>query len=83
MQGDLNQGWQLGLPPVEIQQVIKSASAAAEQMAMAGLTPKILAHPDVRFVMRKIIEGTLPQLFVISYNEIAQGAQLKSLGTVE
>ncbi|MDR3076597.1 MAG: flagellar biosynthesis protein FlhA [Synergistaceae bacterium] len=83
MQGDLNQGWQLGLSPTEIQQVIKSASAAAEQMAMAGLTPVILAHPDVRFVVRKIIEGTLPQLFVISYNEIAQGAQLKSLGTVE
>jgi flagellar biosynthesis protein FlhA len=83
MQGDLNQGWQLGLSPAEIQQVIKSASSAAEQMAMAGLTPIILAHPDVRFVVRKIIEGTLPQLFVISYNEIAQGAQLKSLGTVE
>jgi flagellar biosynthesis protein FlhA len=83
MQGDLNQGWQLGLSPAEIQQVIKSASSAAEQMAMSGLTPAILAHPDVRFVMRKIVEGTLPQLFVISYNEVAQGAQLKSLGTVE
>ncbi|MDR1509957.1 MAG: flagellar biosynthesis protein FlhA [Synergistaceae bacterium] len=83
MQGDLNQGWQLGLSPAEIQQTIKSASAAAEQMAMAGLTPIILAHPDVRFVVRKIVEGTLPQLFVISYNEIAQGSQLKSLGTVE
>jgi flagellar biosynthesis protein FlhA len=83
MQGDLNQGWQLGLPPAEIQSIVKSASAAAEQMAMAALTPILLAHPDVRFVVRKIIEGTLPQLFVISYNEIAQGAQLKSLGTVE
>ncbi|MDR3165079.1 MAG: flagellar biosynthesis protein FlhA [Synergistaceae bacterium] len=83
MQGDLNQGWQLGMSPAEIQGVVKSASAAAEQMAMAGLTPIILAHPDVRFVVRKIIEGTLPQLFIISYNEIAQGAQLKSLGTVE
>jgi flagellar biosynthesis protein FlhA len=83
VQGDLNQGWQLGLSPAEVQQIIKSASTAAEQMAMAGLTPIILAHPDVRFVVRKIIEGTLPQLFVISYNEIAQGAQLKSLGTVE
>jgi flagellar biosynthesis protein FlhA len=82
-QGDLNQGWQLGLSPVEIQQIIKSASSAAEQMAMSGLTPVLLAHPDVRFIMRKIVEGTLPQLFVISYNEVAQGAQLKSLGTVE
>jgi flagellar biosynthesis protein FlhA len=83
VQGDLNQGWQLGLSPVDVQLIIKSCSQAAEQMAMAGLTPIILAHPDVRFIVRKIIEGTLPQLFVISYNEIAQGAQLKSLGTVE
>ncbi|MDR1472280.1 MAG: flagellar biosynthesis protein FlhA [Synergistaceae bacterium] len=83
LQGDLNQGWQLGLSPVEVQQIMKSSAAAAEQMAMAGLTPVILAHPDVRFITRKILEGTLPQLFVISYNEIAQGAQLKSLGTVE
>ncbi|MDR1916547.1 MAG: flagellar biosynthesis protein FlhA [Synergistaceae bacterium] len=83
LQGDLNQGWQLGLSPAEVQQIIKSSATAAEQMAMAGLTPILLAHPDVRFVTRKILEGTLPQLFVISYNEIAQGAQLKSLGTVE
>jgi flagellar biosynthesis protein FlhA len=81
--GDLNQGWQLGLSPAEIQRVIKSSSAAAEQMAMAGLTPVLLVHPDVRFIVRKIIEGSLPQLYVISYNEIAPGAQLKSLGTVE
>jgi flagellar biosynthesis protein FlhA len=83
LQGDLNTGWQIGLSPADIQQIIKSAAAAAEQMAMAGLTPILLAHPDVRFVVRKILEGSLPQLFVISYNEIAQGAQLKSLGTVE
>jgi flagellar biosynthesis protein FlhA len=81
--GDLNQGWQLGLSPSDIQQIIKSSATAAEQMAMAGLTPILLVHPDVRFVVRKILEGSLPQLSVISYNEIAPGAQLKSLGTVE
>ena len=83
IQGDLAQGWHLGLPPADVQKVMKSAAAAAEQMAMAGLTPILLVHPDVRFVVRKILEGSLPQLFIISYNEIAQGVQLKSLGTVE
>ncbi|MDR0649652.1 MAG: flagellar biosynthesis protein FlhA [Synergistaceae bacterium] len=81
--GDLNQGWQLGLSPSDVQQVIKSAATAAEQMAMAGLTPILLVHPDLRLIVRKILEGSLPQLYVISYNEIAPGAQLKSLGTVE
>ena len=83
MRGDLNQGWQLGITPEEVQKIIKSSSIAAEQMAMAGLTPILLVHPDVRFVVRKILEGSLSQLFVISYNEIAPGAQLKTLGTVE
>ena len=83
LQGDLSQGWQLGLSPVDVQMIIKSAGAITEQMAMVGLTPVMLVHPDVRFVVRKILEGSLPQLFVISYNEIAQGVQLKSLGTVE
>lgn len=83
LQGDLSTGWQLGLSPAEVQGVIKSATTVAEQMAMAGVTPILLVHPDVRFVVRKILEGSLPQLFIISYNEIAPGAQLKSLGTVE
>lgn len=83
LQGDLSTGWQLGLSPADVQGLIRSATTVAEQMAMAGVTPILLVHPDVRFVVRKIIEGNLPQLFVISYNEIAPGAQLKSLGTVE
>ena len=83
LHGDLSQGWQLGLSPADVQLIIKAASAITEQMAMGGLTPIMLVHPDVRFIVRKILEGSLPQLFVISYNEIAQGVQLRSLGTVE
>ena len=52
-------------------------------MALGGLTPVLLVHPDVRLIVRRILESALPQVFVISYNEIAPGAQLKSLGMVE
>lgn len=83
LQGDLNQGWQLGLSPQDIQALVQAAGQAMEQMAMAGITPVMLVHPDVRFIVRKILEGGLQQLFVVSYNEVAQGVQLKSLGTVE
>ena len=83
LQGDLLQGWQLGLSPQEIQSLIQTVSASAEQMALGGLTPILLVHPDVRLIVRRILESALPQVFVISYNEIAPGAQLKSLGMVE
>ena len=50
--------------------------------AAAGLHA-LLVHPDVRLVVRRILEGTLPHMTVVSYNEVAQGVQLKSVGMVE
>jgi len=83
LSGDLTQGWSLGLGPQEVQKLVQAAAKSSEQMAMAGINPVILVHPDVRLIVRRILEGPLPQLFVISYNEIAQGTQLKTLGMVE
>ncbi|EHM09611.1 flagellar biosynthesis protein FlhA [Thermanaerovibrio velox DSM 12556] len=83
MKGDLMQGWQLNMPPKEMQDLMQAIASAAEAMAMGGITPVLLAHPDVRLVVRRIVEGSLPQLFVVSYNEIAPSTQLRSLGVVE
>ncbi len=83
MDGDLLRGWQFNMDPREVQQMMGAVSRAAEDMSVKGLVPVLLVHPDVRLVMRRILEGSLPSLFVISYNEISQGAQLKSVGMVE
>ncbi|ACZ19546.1 flagellar biosynthesis protein FlhA [Thermanaerovibrio acidaminovorans DSM 6589] len=83
IKGDLMQGWQLNMPPKEMQELMEAVGAAAEAMVMGGLTPVLLTHPDVRLVVRRIVEGSLPQLFVVSYNEIAPSTQLRSLGVVE
>ena len=37
----------------------------------------------VRLVVRRLLEGSLPQIPVISYNEITPGTELRSLGMVE
>lgn len=83
MAGDLLTGWQFNMDPGEMQKMIAAVSRAAEDMSMKGHVPVLLVHPDVRLVMRRILEGALPSLFVISYNEIWQGTQLKSVGMVE
>ncbi|MEA4951980.1 MAG: flagellar biosynthesis protein FlhA [Aminivibrio sp.] len=83
MDGDLLRGWQFTMEPREVQKMMGAVSRAAEDMSVKGLVPVLLVHPDVRLVMRRILEGSLPGLFVISYNEISQGAQLKSVGMVE
>ncbi len=83
IEGDLLQGWQFSLEPKEVQQLIGAVSRAAEEMTMQGHQPVLLVHPDVRLVVRRILEGSLPSLIVLSYNEISQSAQLKSVGMVE
>lgn len=83
MAGDLLSGWQFNMEPAEVQRMMGAVARAVENMSMKGLLPVLLVHPDVRLVMRRILESSLPGLFVLSYNEISQGAQLKSVGVVE
>ncbi len=83
VEGDLMRGWQFNMDPREVQKMMAAVSRAVEEMSMKGLLPVILVHPDVRLIVRRILEGSLPTLFVISYNEISQGVQLKSIGMVE
>lgn len=83
VEGDLMRGWQFNMDPREVQSMLASVSKAVEEMSMQGHTPVLLVHPDVRLIVRRLMEGSLPTLFVISYNEISQGVQLKSIGMVE
>ena len=83
LEGDLLSGWQFNMDPAHVQKMMGAVAKAAEDMSMKGLLPVLLVHPDVRLILRRILEGSLPSLFVLSYNEISQGAQLKSVGMVE
>ena len=83
LQGDLVQGWQISMDPKEMQKMVGAVAKFSEQMAFTGQMPVLLVHPDVRLVVRRILEGTLPHMAVVSYNEVAQGVQLKSVGMVE
>jgi flagellar biosynthesis protein FlhA len=83
IEGDLARGWQLNLDPREMQKLIKSVSKACEDLAVKGIVPILLVHPNVRLIVRRLLEGTIPNIFVISYNEISSGAQIKTVGMVE
>ena len=83
MDGDLARGWQLNLDPREVQKMISAISGAIDNMLIKNLTPVLLVHPNVRLIVRRLIEGSLSSVFVISYNEIASGIQIKTVGMVE
>jgi flagellar biosynthesis protein FlhA len=83
MDGDLAKGWQLNLDPREVQKMIAAISRAADDMVIKNMAPVLLVHPNVRLVVRRLIEGSIANIFVISYNEIAHGVQIKTVGMVE
>jgi len=47
-----------------------------------GQTPVILCAPQVRAWVRRIIDGPLPQVAVLAFNEIVRGVEIESLGMV-
>jgi flagellar biosynthesis protein FlhA len=83
MDGDLARGWQLNLDSREVQKMITAISRAADDMTIKNLTPVLLVHPNVRLIVRRLIEGSISNIFVISYNEVAHGMQIKTVGMVE
>ena len=66
-----------------MQKLVAAVSKFAEQQSFEGNQPILLVHPEVRLVVRRILENSLPHVIVVSYNEISQGSQLKSVGMVE
>ena len=81
--GDLTRGWQLNLDPREVQKMISAISRAMDEMIVKNLPPVLLVHPDVRLIVRRLIEGSITNIFVVSYNEIVRGVQVKTVGMVE
>ena len=73
LKGDLLQGWQLQMDPKVLNFFFSQVSKAVERMAMEGKLPVLLVHPDVRFIVRKIVESKLPNVHVLSYSEIEPG----------
>ena len=81
--GDLTRGWQLNLDPREVQKMIAAISKAMDELVMKNLPPVLLVHPDVRLIVRRLIEGSITNIFVVSYNEIVHGVQIRTAGMVE
>lgn len=83
LDGDLAKGWRLNMDSREISKLVGAVSSKSEEIMLQGHPPVLLVSPDVRLVVRRIVEASLPSLFVVSYNEITQGIDIQSLGMVE
>jgi flagellar biosynthesis protein FlhA len=73
----------IGLEPRIIQMIYNSLIAEYRKSASADYEAVILCSPVIRGYFRKIVEKILPNLAVISYNEILPKVEVRAVGTVK
>ncbi|MDR3288289.1 MAG: flagellar biosynthesis protein FlhA [Peptococcaceae bacterium] len=72
----------VNLDPNLIQRLVKNISKETEKMMLNGYVPVMVCAPMVRINLKKMTERQLPQLVVLSYNELIQGIEVQAVGMV-
>ncbi|MGF1633751.1 MAG: flagellar biosynthesis protein FlhA [Phycisphaerae bacterium] len=70
------------MPPQTQQQILQKTAEKVAELTGTGRTAVILCGPQVRSVVRRLIEGSLPTVAVLSYNEIVSDVSVEAVGFV-
>lgn len=81
-QGMLNSNT-LGLTPETVETLYKNASVTFEKMIRQGYDPVLLTSPVLRFTLFEFLAPILPDINVLSYNDISQDVQFKTFGRLK
>ena len=76
------QGQQFSLDPKITQTILASLNERIEEATNMGEKMIVLCSPVVRNHFKKLTEKFIPNLVVISHNELSSDANIRSLGTV-
>lgn len=76
-------GLNLNIDPIFVQRVLTNLSKEIENaLNTLGMQPVVLCSGPIRLPFRRLIERTLPQITVMSYNEVTPSTNAKSVGVV-
>jgi flagellar biosynthesis protein FlhA len=72
----------VNLDPNVLQKLLKQITVQVERIVLNGYQPVILCAPIVRINLKRLTERQIPQLVILSYNELVQGVEVQALGMV-
>lgn len=75
-------GSYIALDPVSAQRFYTNLQNTVNQQYQRGVQPVLLAPPLLRIYIRRIVERVLPDLPILSYNELEGNVQIQAVGTV-
>ena len=77
-----DQGQQLSLDPKVTQIILASLNEKIEEATNMGEKMVVLCSPVIRSHFKRLTEKFIPNLVVVSHNELSPDANIRSLGTV-
>jgi flagellar biosynthesis protein FlhA len=73
---------QLLLEPSLVRKLMQELTTQMERLIALGYPPVVLTMHALRLPLRRLIERNLPQLVIISYNEIVPQTEVRAMGSV-
>lgn len=72
----------LSLDPGFLQQFLQATSDEVKRAVSMGYHPVLLCSPVIRRHLRKLLERFLPDVAVISHNELSNSLEIRSVGVI-
>ncbi len=76
------EGTSFTMPPAMGNRIVSAVVSELQRLAAAGHHPVVLASPQVRGQVRRLLEPHMPNVAVLGYNEISKGVEVESMGLV-
>jgi flagellar biosynthesis protein FlhA len=77
------QGSYVNLDPKTMQAFINSLNQETAKLTNMGYQPIVLANPNARLYVRRIVERSAPGLTVLSYAELESKTEIQAMGMVK
>ncbi|MFS0751829.1 flagellar biosynthesis protein FlhA [Oceanobacillus sp. 1P07AA] len=72
----------LSLDPETQQEIVKTIHAEAEKLSLQEETTILICSPAIRMYLKQLLDRFLPQVVVLSYNELEPTVEVQSVGVV-
>ena len=79
---DRERGGAVTMPPTTQQQIVQNIAGKAGELVQSGRNAVILCSPQIRSVVRRMIEAALPQVPVLAYNEVSGDVAVEAVAMV-
>lgn len=70
------------MSPQMIETICRAIAEQVEKLAVANHPPVILVSPQIRAALKEMTAAHLPNLVILSYNEVTRDTQIESVGMV-